>query len=78
MNSNRSNVVMDERSDKSGPKKISVYGAGRVGATIAAAWLRAGTNVMLADIDVSKVTRIESGESVFRDEPGVDEALIKG
>lgn len=71
-------MIRDERSDKSDLAKIGVFGAGRVGATIAAAWLRVGVKVVLADIDVNKITRIESGESVFRDEPGVDETLVEG
>ena len=51
---------------KEGKVHIAVYGAGRVGVTIAAAWLRAGAKVVMADIDRSRIETILRGDATFR------------
>jgi nucleotide sugar dehydrogenase len=58
--------------------RVSVFGAGRVGATIAAAWLRAGAGVVLTDIDSQKIQKINGRQPVFDDEPLIDETLWDG
>lgn len=59
-------------------KKVAVVGAGRVGSTIAAAWLRAGSKVVLADIDERKLLRLSSMQPIFPDEPLIDGTLFNG
>lgn len=63
---------------KEGKLVVAVYGAGRVGATIAAAWLRAGAKVILVDIDPKRIGVISSGGDLFPDEPKVDETFRSG
>jgi nucleotide sugar dehydrogenase len=63
---------------RAGRVHVAVYGAGRVGVTIAAAWLRAGARVILADIDAKRVDTILEGRSVFADEPHIDESFRAG
>lgn len=67
-----------EEAVRNGKAIVAVYGAGRVGVTIAAAWLRAGSRVMLADIDSLKVDRIVRGEALFPDEPLIDQTFRSG
>lgn len=63
---------------KAGRVHVAVYGAGRVGATIAAAWLRAGAKVVLVDIDRKRVDTVAQGRALFPDEPFVDESFRAG
>lgn len=53
-------------------KKITVYGLGNVGGPIAAAWLRAGANVMGVDISTRLLSDIKSGKSHMK-EPFISE-----
>ncbi len=57
---------------------IAVYGLGRVGAAVAAVFLRHGFNVLGVDVDEEKVQKINSKEKLFSLEPHVDEAFIEG
>lgn len=57
--------------------KLAVYGLGRVGLPLAVAWLRAGYEVIGADVDDKKVETIKRGISPILDEPGVKEAIEK-
>ena len=54
---------------------VAVYGLGRVGLPLAAAWLRAGFKVIGADIQDERVKRINEGISPILDEPGVPDAV---
>ena len=63
---------------KNGKVHVAVYGAGRVGVTTAAAWLRAGAKVILADIDRKRVDIIAQGKELFPDEPLIDETFREG
>ena len=63
---------------RDGRVHIAVYGAGRVGATVTAAWLRAGAKVILADIDRKRIESIMAGSPLFSDEPQIDETLREG
>jgi len=55
--------------------KVAVIGAGRVGSTIAAAWIRAGAEVFLYDINTQKINKLREGIPLFEDEPFIDETL---
>ncbi|MEM3637185.1 MAG: nucleotide sugar dehydrogenase [Conexivisphaerales archaeon] len=55
--------------------KIAVLGAGRVGTTIAAALLRAGFEVTVADTNANRIDAIKKRVKIFRDEPMVNEVL---
>ncbi len=57
---------------------IAVYGLGRVGAAVAAVFLRHGFNVFGVDIDKAKVEKINLKEKIFSLEPKVDEAFSEG
>ncbi len=57
---------------------VAVYGLGRVGAAVAAVFLRHGFNVLGVDVDRLKVERINAKEKVFSLEPKVDEAFSEG
>jgi hypothetical protein len=63
-------ALMDE-----GKLKIAVFGLGRVGLPLAAAWLRAGQIVIGADVDGEKVDMMKRGVSPMVDEPGIPEAV---
>lgn len=65
-----------ERMEEGG-LKVAVYGLGRVGLPIAAAWLRAGQTVIGADIDREIVDEINRGVSPILDEPLVPESVEK-
>ncbi len=66
------------RAVRGGRVHVAVYGAGRVGVTIAAAWLRAGAKVILADIDRKRVEIIAQGRELFSDEPFIGETFREG
>ncbi len=53
-------------------KKIAVYGLGNVGGPLAAAWLRAGANVIGVDVSTKLLTEIRNGES-HKKEPFISE-----
>ncbi|MBS7631205.1 nucleotide sugar dehydrogenase [Candidatus Bathyarchaeota archaeon] len=55
--------------------KLAVYGLGRVGLPLAVAWLRAGYEVIGADVDEDKVEIIHRGLSPIGDEPGIEESI---
>jgi len=54
---------------------VSVYGLGRVGLPLAAAWLRAGAKVLGVDVNKSWVEKLNSGRFEFRDEPSLQSIL---
>jgi UDP-N-acetyl-D-glucosamine dehydrogenase len=58
--------------------RAAVFGVGRVGATIAAAWLRYGAHVTLVDVDQERIKCILSSKELFANEPGVDNAILDG
>ena len=60
-----------------GKLNIAVYGLGRVGLPIAAAWLRARQKVIGADISREVVNKINRGISPILDEPHIPEAVEK-
>ena len=57
------------------PSKVAVLGAGRVGSTIAAAWIRTGVEVFLFDPDVVKIEKIKKGIALYKDEPFINDVL---
>ncbi|HVP24144.1 MAG TPA: nucleotide sugar dehydrogenase [Conexivisphaerales archaeon] len=63
---------------REGKLHVAVFGAGRVGTTVAAAWLRAGARVILADIDRGRVGTIARGDPLYPDEPHIDETFRNG
>jgi nucleotide sugar dehydrogenase len=56
-------------------RHVAVYGLGRVGMPLAAAWLNAGFSVTGVDTNASLVQRLCSQDFSFIDEPGVAEAF---
>ncbi len=62
---------------KDGQLKIAVYGLGHVGCPLAAAWLRAGANVIGVDTNPDIINKATKGISPVA-EPGVPEAFKKG
>lgn len=56
-------------------KKIAVYGLGNVGGPLAAAWLRAGANVIGVDVSTKLLTEIRNGES-HKKEPFISEIFL--
>jgi nucleotide sugar dehydrogenase len=56
-------------------RHVAVYGLGRVGMPLAAAWLRSGFSVTGVDTNDSLIKRLSSRDFSFIDEPGVAEAF---
>jgi hypothetical protein len=61
---------------KNGRFKVSVYGLGHVGASVAAVWLRAGAHVIGVDKSSDVVNNARRGRSHIG-EPGVEDAFKK-
>jgi nucleotide sugar dehydrogenase len=57
------------------PSSVAVLGAGRVGTTIAAAWIRAGAKVFLYDVSTEKIEKLKAGIPLYKDEPIIDNEL---
>ena len=57
------------------PSLVAVLGAGRVGTTIAAAWIRTGATVFLYDVSIERVKKLKNGIPLYKDEPYIDEVL---
>jgi nucleotide sugar dehydrogenase len=56
-------------------RRVAVYGLGRVGMPLAAAWLMAGFSVVGYDVDAELIRRLESSGFQWIDEPGVAEVF---
>lgn len=58
-----------------GEVNIAIYGLGRVGLPLAAAWLRAGQRVIGVDVNKNVVDMINMGLSPIKDEPFIPEII---
>ncbi|MEM0211640.1 MAG: nucleotide sugar dehydrogenase [Candidatus Methanomethylicia archaeon] len=58
-----------------GEVNIAIYGLGRVGLPLAAAWLRAGQRVIGVDVNKNVVDMINMGLSPIKDEPLIPEVI---
>jgi len=67
-----------KRDVREGKVTVAVYGMGRVGLPIAVAWLRAGAKVIGVDINHGLVEALNRGETILKDEPGINEGIQTG
>ena len=80
MTANAANVPelrLDSLTEHEATVKLSIIGAGYLGATHAAAMAEIGHDVIALDVDESKVQMLNAGELPFY-EPGLQDLIIKG
>lgn len=74
MNSSKQEVA---NAIKNGRLKVCVIGLGRIGLPTAAVFADAGANVVGVDIDARVVKQVNSGTSIYEDEPGLFDLVNK-